>query len=264
MNASTRARPCSLARYFAASARRSSCCASIPSSGATATPTLQVNDTPRTDADRRVAGGRDALGKHHRELAARQVGKQHRQLVAPVPSEGVLDAEAVANALRDRAQHLVAGRVAEGIVDQLELVDVDEAHADSGVVDTCVQQRLLEAVEEHRPRWKTRQGIVLESPACGLLRHPQLGQVDRDPLRRTVEPSAVCWGREAVRSQRTVPFPSTMRPSHCDGVFVAIPCDLERSNDARSSGWIMRRSSAGSSPSASGSMPAASRIPSPM
>ena len=147
-----------------------------------------------TDAHRRVAGGRDALGEHHRELAARQVGEQHRQLVAPVPSEGVLDAEAVANALRDRAQHLVAGRVAEGIVDQLELVDVDEAHADGGVVDTCVQQGLLEAVEEHRPRWKTRQGIVLESPARGLLRHPQLGQVDRD---------SVAHGRAVSRLLRT-------------------------------------------------------------
>ena len=60
--------------------------------------------------------------------ASRDLLQQHHELVAAQARDGVLGAHRGAQALGDRAQHRVAGEVAERIVDRLEAVEVDEEH----------------------------------------------------------------------------------------------------------------------------------------
>jgi len=75
------------------------------------------------------------LGDHVRIGVARQVVDQHQELVAAeaadhVPAEigpgGVRGAQGAAQAAGDLAQHLVAGLMAQRVVDQLEAVEIEE------------------------------------------------------------------------------------------------------------------------------------------
>ena len=65
----------------------------------------------------------------HRRVVAARVGQDHRELVAAEPGEQVRGLEGVQRA-REAADHrleeLVADRVAEGVVDLLEVVEVDQ------------------------------------------------------------------------------------------------------------------------------------------
>jgi hypothetical protein len=57
-----------------------------------------------------------------------QAGLDHRELVAAQAGHGVALAHAAAQALGGHAQQGVAQRVAQGVVDGLEAVQVDEVH----------------------------------------------------------------------------------------------------------------------------------------
>ena len=63
-----------------------------------------------------------------RVLGMPQLGEDDRELVAADAGHRVVLADAVAEALRHLQQQLVAGRVAEGVVDGLEVIEVDEHH----------------------------------------------------------------------------------------------------------------------------------------
>src|SRR3954447_4662531 len=81
-------------------------------------------------AVRAVAGERaDALGELHRAERA-GAGQDDRELVAPDPVAGVGGALGRADRLAERLEALVAGLVAVGLVDRLELVDVHEHERD--------------------------------------------------------------------------------------------------------------------------------------
>ena len=58
-----------------------------------------------------------------------RVVQQHRELVAAEPGRGVAGPDAAADPVGHRGQQLVAGLVAEAVVDRLEPVQVDEEHA---------------------------------------------------------------------------------------------------------------------------------------
>ena len=92
------------------------------------------------DADRLVAGrhalgerGEDPLGDHHDVLGPVEAVEQDGELVAAEARDGVARAHARAQALGDRDQQLVADRVAERVVDGLEVVDVDEQDGDGRI-----------------------------------------------------------------------------------------------------------------------------------
>ena len=63
------------------------------------------------------------------DLARRSVGglEQHGELVAAEPRRGVAGAHRPLDAARDLGEHLVADRMTEGVVDRLEVVEVEEA-----------------------------------------------------------------------------------------------------------------------------------------
>ena len=71
------------------------------------------------------------------------------ELVAAQPRDGVVRADGRPDPRGRLAQHVVAGAVAEAVVEALEAVDVDEQHGDAAVAVAAPLQRVLEAVVEH-------------------------------------------------------------------------------------------------------------------
>ena len=67
----------------------------------------------------------DALGERHHLGGVVADRGDHRELVAAEPRHQVVAAQRVRQALGDEADQLVADRMAEGVVDVLEMVEVD-------------------------------------------------------------------------------------------------------------------------------------------
>ena len=103
---------------------------------------------------------------------------EHGELVAAEPRGGVGAAQRVAQPLGDADEQLVAGGVAEGVVDRLEVVEVDEQHRHGLAGAAAAQQRVVDAVAEQRAV-----GEVGERVVEGLVRELllQLGEA-RDRL----------------------------------------------------------------------------------
>ena len=95
-----------------------------------------------------VDAATDALGAAFGFVAAGQVGQQHAEFIAAEPGQHVARTQLPAHHDRQLGQQLVAGRVAGGVVDQLELVQV---HVQQGGERrrgrTGRQQRLQLALE---------------------------------------------------------------------------------------------------------------------
>ena len=94
-----------------------------------------AHDDADADADHRfLAAHREAraedlhqsAGDRQCALESRLVVDQDRELVAAQPGSHVSLAEAATDAIADHDQQLVAGGVAEGVVDRLEVVEVEE------------------------------------------------------------------------------------------------------------------------------------------
>nr|GEU28461.1 hypothetical protein [Tanacetum cinerariifolium] len=109
----------------------------------------------------RGKGGNDVLGAPARGIlggAGGQVGNHDDEFVAAEARQQVVGAQDAKQALGGLAQQLVAGRVAERIVDALELVEVEEQHcalaAGCHAARHFLAQRLGQrvAVEESRHR----------------------------------------------------------------------------------------------------------------
>ena len=82
-------------------------------------------------------GAKDALGGALR--SSRVVGNHHRELVAAEPEDLLVRADRAQEDAGERREHVVARRVAESVVDLLEVVDVEEHEGDVGRLDQCVE-----------------------------------------------------------------------------------------------------------------------------
>ena len=87
------------------------------------------------------------LGDRERVRLAPGAVEQQRELVAAEARGGVALAQAAAQPVGHRAEQLVAGVVAVAVVDRLELVDVEQQHADARA---AAVKRMLEPVVEER------------------------------------------------------------------------------------------------------------------
>ena len=99
-------------------------------------------------------------------VGALDVRQQHDEFVAAQAADGVDLAHAGAHARRHFAQHDVAGLVAMGVVDRLELVEVEEHHGAAVLLAPPGGQRLVQPVEEQDAVGQAREGVVL-----GLVAH---------------------------------------------------------------------------------------------
>src|SRR6266511_1594003 len=155
-NTACPALPLALASYMAASASRSS--ASDRSCRATpvAMPMLAVT---KTDCPGSSKGGSSPLSIR---LATAQAG------------EGVPVPHTAGQPLRDVAEELVSGVVAEAVVDHLEVVQIDEEQADSL---PSLPERVLQPVLEQGPVRQAGQRVVERLLGQPLLVQRPLGDV---------------------------------------------------------------------------------------
>ncbi len=103
----------------------------------------------------------------------------------------------------DLAQHHVAGGVAEGVVDRLEAVEVDEQHRHRAGCAADALQRLVQALFEQQPVGQRRQRI-----AKGLAAQLDVGLVQRSRQRAVlravapIEPGTEHSDRHRQRADR--------------------------------------------------------------
>ena len=119
--------PLALAMYIATSALRTTSSAVSVSSRALAMPMLAVTLTCVVADDVRhpqLAG--QPLGHGQRALEVGRVVGEDRELVAAQAGDEVAGADRVGDPLGDGLEERVAGGVAERVVDDLEVVEVDE------------------------------------------------------------------------------------------------------------------------------------------
>ena len=99
-------------------------------------------------------------GDHLGAQAAPVVLEQHGEFVAAEARRGVRRARALRQAGGDGAQQVVAGGVADAVVDRLEAVEVDEEHAEVGLAPGRHVERVLQAVQEERAVGQPGEGVV--------------------------------------------------------------------------------------------------------
>ena len=100
--------------------------------------------------------GGDAVG-----LLGRGLGEQDRELVAAEPGEHVGLAQAAAQQLRDAHDQLVAGRVAERVVDRLEVVEVEHDRRALGPVAVDEGDVAFELAFERAPVEQPGERVVV-------------------------------------------------------------------------------------------------------
>jgi len=108
-----------------------------------------------------------ALGNHDGFSVAVQLVEQHRELVPAKPREYVGTPQHPMHPFGDLDEKHVTGRVSEGVVDDLEPVDVEVEDANDGAVLARVGNRTLKHVDERGPVGKAGQ-LVSQCPSRQL------------------------------------------------------------------------------------------------
>ena len=105
---------------------------------------------------------------------------EHDELVAAEARDRVLGPQRGGDAVGGAAQHLVAARVAEAVVDRLEAVEVEEQHGQRGVLALQPADRVVEAVEEQHAVGQAGQRVVqrlVEQQLLGALADEELADL---------------------------------------------------------------------------------------
>jgi len=100
--------------------------------------------------------GQDALAKRVEIRLGRHSGKQDREFVAAEPRHRVAVPEQLRDARGEGADQLVAGEVAERVVDPLEPVEVEQQHC-QGLAPPRAAQGMIEPVPEEIAIGQARQ-----------------------------------------------------------------------------------------------------------
>ena len=87
-------------------------------------------DVAALDMERPAQVFEQPFGNRHGVFGVLHVFEQHHELVAAEPAEDVVGSQQRAQPLGESDQHLVARRVAEAVVDDLEVVQVEEHDRD--------------------------------------------------------------------------------------------------------------------------------------
>ena len=119
-------------------------------------------------------------GQRARLLGVADVGLQDHELVAAEPADRVGLAQAGMQALGRRLEQQIAAGQAEGVVDALEAVEVEQQHRGDAVGAPRPRERMVEVVAEQRPIGQPGQRVVPRLVAHLRLGPLQLGDVERD------------------------------------------------------------------------------------
>ncbi|MCW0447782.1 hypothetical protein NB706_000616 [Xanthomonas sacchari] len=113
-------------------------------------------------AVQRLGQRRDQLARHVPGVARLgEVAQHHHELVAAETAEQVAGAQLLVHAGGRQLQQRVAGGVAEGIVDALEAVQVDEQHRQRGAALHRLVHRLLGLLAQQLPVRQAGQQVVV-------------------------------------------------------------------------------------------------------
>jgi hypothetical protein len=93
-----------------------------------------------------------------RRIESRQ---DHDELVAAQPRHGVRLAHCGREPLRNRLQQLVAGIVTEGVVDPLEVIEIEEQARDVRAVSLRLGEDLLQPLVEQRSIRQSGENVML-------------------------------------------------------------------------------------------------------
>src|SRR5262252_8790774 len=91
--------------------------------------------------------GANAFGGRERRARV-TAGKKDQELFPAVATDIIIAAQAGSDPFGDHPQDLVAGRVSAGVVDALEMVDVDERDAERRLLAAAARDLLLEPIED--------------------------------------------------------------------------------------------------------------------
>ncbi|HEY3726388.1 MAG TPA: hypothetical protein VGL51_04385 [Solirubrobacteraceae bacterium] len=114
----------------------------------------------RLDVDRTLQRGPDPLYQRRHVLWLGQVAEQQGELVAAQAGDRVRGPDGTTKPDSDLGQQLVAGGVAEGVVDLLEAVEVHQHHGQPGQVALGLCDGVLDALLEQDPVGKPGQRVV--------------------------------------------------------------------------------------------------------
>ena len=140
--------------------------------------------------------GADALGDVERLAVGRDAGHQHGEVVAGQAPGGRVGGQHALQARADADEHLVAGAVAEAVVELAEAVEVDEQHGGVALLAARAIERLLEAVLEQRAVREAGQRVLQPEPRDLLVGAPARDRGADDVRDRLRE--ALVAGRDRV------------------------------------------------------------------
>ncbi len=140
------------------------------------------------DLERRRECRHDPLDDAVRAALVVPLGDQQHELVAPGARDSVPVAHARDETLAGDAQQPVADVVAEAVVDQLEVVEIDEGDAERALVTVRERELLVEPVLEQVAVGEPRQRVVVRLVLELVLVALELGDVvlDADEMRDLV------------------------------------------------------------------------------
>ena len=111
--------------------------------------------------EERLAHAREHRHRLERRVRGIEPGQDQHELVAAEPRDGVRLAHRAGQPLRDRLQQLVAGIVAERVVDALEVVEIEEQAGDVRAVALRLREDLLQPLVQQRAVGQPGQDVVL-------------------------------------------------------------------------------------------------------
>ena len=133
---------------------------------------------PPAEGERLVEYAGDLVRNHLGVPLIVQVLGDHQELVAAQARGEVRFAQMRHQPVCRLAQQLVAGAVAQGIVDRLEVVQVEEEHAHRGLEAACAGERPLDGLHGQGAVGQPGQVVVVGTPDQFLLVAFALGDVD--------------------------------------------------------------------------------------
>ena len=116
-----------------------------------------------------------ADGGRHR-IAVTGLVENDQELVAALPAHAVAAADCLFQAPRHLLQYSIAGDMTEGVVDGLEVVQIEKQHRHRPLLASGIDNRMLAAVARQHPVGQAGQRIMMGEKGNLLLRlaHPQV------------------------------------------------------------------------------------------
>lgn len=103
------------------------------------------------------------------EVGAAQILQHDHEFVAADTGHRIAVAHAIGQAPGNLPQEQVALVVAQGVVEDLEVVEIDEQQRHGAAAAHCICQGMLQPVEQHAPVGKSGQLVVIGKPLDFLL-----------------------------------------------------------------------------------------------